>query len=237
MTLIMWMMAVGFSMSPPPIGEYDCVRSSPFHKKIHNFGNVGLGGRVHAWSARLATAIIDVTAYRGRVMRREIASKAARSIPADANVLEVGCGVGTLTNELEQVFSNVTAIDTSQEMLDAAEFTRRHATLLCLNGVDVPVVLGRDHDLIIVSMVMHEMPSTAYPEFINALIDAAPHGKVWIVDIHEDYKPSPMMQSGEPYVFDYLANINESLQTIAENAQRPLEMTSAIDGHVRLWIL
>ena len=237
MAVIVWMFAAGFMMGPPPVGDYGCVRSSPFHENIHNFGNVGLGGRVHAVFARIATNMIDFTAYKGRTMRKEIAAEAARVVPSTAKILEVGCGVGTLTNELEQVFSNVTAIDTSQEMLDAAQCTRQHAKLVCLNGVDAADALGRDHDLVIVSMVMHEMPSVAYPEFVSALLEAAPHGQVWIVDIHEDYKPSLMMQSGEPYVLDYLSNITKSLKQIAHDAQRPLEIRSVIEGHVRLWIM
>ena len=226
---------VAFQVGPPPVGEYNCVRSSPFHRNIHNFGNVGIGGRVHAVFARLATDMIDRMAYKGRVMRRELADRAARAVPPTAKVLEVGCGVGTLTNELERVFTNVTAIDTSQEMLDAARCT--HATLVRLNGVDAAQVLGRDHDLVIVSMVMHEMPSLAYHEFVDALVEAAPHGKVWIVDIHEDYKPSAMMQSGEPYVLDYLANITVTLREIARRAHRTLNTHSIIEGHVRLWTL
>lgn len=237
MACVVLLFATGFTLGPPPVGDYGCVRSSPFHKNIHNFGNVGLGGKVHALFARLATTMIDVGAYKGRTMRREVAAEAARVVPSSSKVLEVGCGVGTLTNELERVFSNVTAVDTSQEMLDAAECTRTHARLVCLNGVDAPAVLGRDHDLVIVSMVMHEMPSVAYPEFVGALLEAAPQGNVWIVDIHENYTPSPMMQSGEPYVLDYLSNIDQSLQKIARDAQRPLETRSIIEGHVRLWMI
>ena len=231
---VLWALLSCF-LGPPPVGDYGCVRTSPFHRSIHNFGNVGVGGRVHAVFARLATNIIDARAYNGRVMRRELAEHVAEAVAPTAKVLEVGCGVGTLTAELEAVFSNVTAVDTSQEMLDAARCARTHARLVLLNGVDAAERLGRDFDLVIVSMVMHEMPSAAYAEFVGALLDAAPRGRVVICDIDPTYTPSPMMQSGEPYVLDYLASIDGQLAAIASDAKKRLTTHALIAHHVRVW--
>ena len=49
--------------------KYD-IHTAPFHPRIHNFGNTGFFGAVHAASAPLATKIIDLLAYDGRNMRR-----------------------------------------------------------------------------------------------------------------------------------------------------------------------
>ena len=52
--------------------NYDCARTAPFHPRIHNMGNVGPGGVVHAACAAMATRWIDVVAYEGRNVRREL---------------------------------------------------------------------------------------------------------------------------------------------------------------------
>eukprot|EP00962_Isochrysis_galbana_P057341 scaffold29666_cov106-Isochrysis_galbana.AAC.3 len=80
--------------------------------KIHNFGNTGLFGRLHALVAPLATLIIDSTSYGGRHVRREVHSQ----LKGAGSVLDLCCGVGMSTAP------DAVGVDASEEMIDAARF-------------------------------------------------------------------------------------------------------------------
>ena len=41
----------------------------PYDPRIHNFGNVGIGGKIHANLARPITKLIDIAAYSGEDIR------------------------------------------------------------------------------------------------------------------------------------------------------------------------
>ena len=43
-----------------------------YDPRIHNFGNVGIGGKFHASLARPITKIIDIAAYNGEDIRKII---------------------------------------------------------------------------------------------------------------------------------------------------------------------
>lgn len=220
--------------------SYSNVRTAPFHPSIHNMGNVGLSGRLHAALASGATRIIDSVAYGGRNMRRDLAEElGCRFTPATTRVVEVGCGVGTLTRELiKQGFSKLTAVDTSAAMITRAMHENPDgAAWRVLNGVDVPVVFD-PQDLAIVSMVMHELPVSAHYELMGALVDAtAPGGEVWVVDISPSYQPSSMMLSGEPYVLEYLRTFQGTMREIASAPGLQLSEKELIDGHVVAYVL
>jgi len=49
-----------------------CADEYWFDKRIHTFGNVGLGGAIHAAMAPIATKIIDIKAYDGIDVRSEV---------------------------------------------------------------------------------------------------------------------------------------------------------------------
>lgn len=55
------------------------VFSSPikyyYDPRIHNFGNIGLGGKIHSIVAPYATKIIDNTCYNSIDIRQEILTK------------------------------------------------------------------------------------------------------------------------------------------------------------------
>ena len=53
--------------------------------------------------------------------------------------------------------------------------------------------------------------------------------EILFVDISTDYKPSPYMLMGEPYLLEYLENIDDDL--------RDFEKISIVDGHVSMWLL
>jgi SAM-dependent methyltransferase len=225
------------SIHMPP--KYMCSRSAPYHPCIHIFGNVGFPGRIHAHGAELFTRTIDQFAYNGMNMRFEVAQMIALRHPLDSNILEIGCGVGTLTNELEKCgLENIVALDTSQEMLDVAMTNTNNVTFYRENGVDSHT-LDFNPKVAIVCMVMHEMPEVAHRELLSSLCRATKDasGEIWIVDIHPSYEPSWSMLTGEPYILTYLANIDR----IVEETAVELNMSSAtidiIAGRVRGWVV
>lgn len=221
----------------PRAGVYNCARSAPFHPSIHSLGNVGVGGWVHAKMALQATAVIDCAAYKGTPVRRSIAHRLASS-HAGTSILEIGCGVGTLTSELIETgaFRSVTAMDTSEQMLSVARRRAPGATYLAQNGVDAA---GYNVDVVVSAFVMHEVPEQGHNELLTAFLDATRkrRGDVWIFDISLDYQPSAPMRLGEPFVDEYLSNFETTVRRVADDSDVVLESFSVMDGHVHAWVL
>ena len=211
---------------------FQCARSAPFHPAIHNLGNVGLGGRVHASLAHAATRTIDAVAYAGVDMRRTVAQMTERCVRPNSRVCDVGCGVGTLTQHLVGRY-DVTGVDTSLAMLDVARRRVPGAAYHNINGVDLASV--GTFDLSVVCMVMHELPALGHAELIDACCIASP--RVWVVDIDPSYRPSPAMLLGEPYLPDYLVNFEATLQLAVLRHGLRARSEPVVPGHVRLWIL
>jgi len=246
----------------PAVGPYTCARSAPYHPRVHMWGNVGLGGGLHAALARFATWGIDMVAYGGRDMREELAAliadaTEARAAAADARrrgrdecrdgadrggapaVLEVGCGAGTLTQEFLRMgarFGEVIAVDASPQMVAMAELTAPGATYEVGNGADVG---GRAVDLVVACMVMHELPRVAHVELLEAALDAtrARGGAVWIADVSPDHAPTAGFLAGEPYALDYLVEFEDTLREVAGARGARLESVDLVPGHVRVWAM
>ena len=53
----------------------------PYDPRIHNFGNIGLGGAIHAEFAPIFTKLIDFKAYSKRDIRKEITEKLSLDEP------------------------------------------------------------------------------------------------------------------------------------------------------------
>ena len=212
------------------------LRSAPFHPRIHVFGNVGMWGNVHAEVAWATTRLIDLVAYKGRNVRKEIATEMAALLDTDSHVLEVGCGVGTFTHELvEAGFHNLTAIDTSEEMLAVARRNVPSASFLRMNAADV--VNGTD--VALVSMVCHELPKEAHEELLRTLSDSVwmNKGELWIIDIDPSFQPSPSMLYGEPYVTEYLQTIDGTISRFARVTGMQMRTFTILSEHVRGWVL
>ena len=83
-----------------------------YNPQIHNFGNIGLGGKIHANIANFATKQIDNIRYNNRNIRQEIYKP---YIDKNYTILDFCCGIGISTPP------NNVGIDTSIEMLDVAK--------------------------------------------------------------------------------------------------------------------
>jgi SAM-dependent methyltransferase len=193
-------------------------------------GNVGFSGQAHARGAWFATWLIDQVAYGGINLREEFAQRLAQRYENGTKLLEIGCGVGTLTYELEKTDNfDIVAVDTSQEMIEIAQRCIQ-SPLLCLNGVDVNETV----DVSVVCMVMHELPPCAHRELLRHVLNITALD-VWVVDIDPDYQPSLTMLSGEPYVPKYLETIEAMFHEVANETEIVVDTFSLIPGHVRAW--
>lgn len=174
-----------------------------FDRRVHNLGNVGLGGAVHAAVAPAATALIDQLAYGGRDVRRELLERVVR--PGD-RVVDLACGTGTSTHP------RGVGVDTSAEMLRVA---RRRAARDARFVRGNAETFGDDgaYDVATVFFALHEMPGWARQRVLrNARRISA--GPVLVCDISPRYTPSALMRTGEPYVEDYLANIEAEVAAL-----------------------
>ena len=220
----------------PSTRGYTCSRSAPFHPAIHNMGNVGAMGALHADGAWFFTRLIDTMAYGGRNMRSEVSQGLASLRGSESTILEVGCGVGTLTKELELFnFTNVIAIDTSQDMIRKAQQHTSSATYYNMNGVDTFNHFS-EIDVAIVCMVMHEMPQCAHHELLCSLLNTiSDDGEIWLIDINPEYNPSISMLAGEPYLLDYLKDIESTI--LKASIPYRLSVVDVIPDRVRGWII
>ena len=88
---------------------------------------------------------------------------------------------------------------------------------------------------------MHEMPGDARRRVMRNALRLA-RSKVLVVDISPGFEPNEMMLSGEPFVLDYLANIETDVDatvdaTTADSTSPSWEVSrvDVVPGHVRMW--
>ena len=188
-----------------------------FDRRIHNLGNIGYPGKIHAEGALLSTRVIDIIRYNGRNIRKEIMQPYLGK-----SVLDLCCGVGVSTLE------NGIGVDTSFEMLKVAQRlnsnNNQNKTFYLSNAETY--VSTEDIDIVTCMFAFHEMPEYAHKKIIENAIEIA-NEEVIIVDIASDYKPKDIMLSGEPYLLDYMSSIDKTLEDF--------EKTVYIDGHVNIW--
>ena len=166
-----------------------------FNPKIHNLGNTGLGGFIHAEMAHFSTNLIDILAYDGRNVREEILSSYKYH-----SVLDLCCGVGISTAE------NAIGIDTSNMMITKAKKSYKNKEFYVGNAENY--IPKKDIDIVTCMYAFHEMPEYAWRRIIENSIRIAKK-EILIVDISPNYKPSDMMLSGEPYIENYLKKFDK----------------------------
>ena len=92
----------------------------------------------------------------GQVRRRRRAELFTGSGDQSASVLEVGCGTGTFTGDLDRAFGNLTCVDVSEVLL--AEARQRHPRVVFVNA-DIHRTEFPDatFDLIVGCSVLHHL--------------------------------------------------------------------------------
>lgn len=186
--------------------------------RVHIFGNHGFLGTLHANLAPLMTNLLDRTAYDGRNIREEIIS----SFPKNYTVLDLCCGVGFSTPSLD----NAIGVDTSLPMLKKAKKLFPNKKFLFGNAETFKPI--NNVDITTCFFSFHEMPQFARKNIINNAIKFT-NKELIIVDIAWDYCPSKHMLYTEPYLNDYLSNIQDDL--------KDFEYYILKDKRVNLWKL
>lgn len=189
----------------------------PFDPRIHNLGNIGFKGKIHAKIAPYFTKAIDIIAYGGVDIRKQELDKYTNK-----TILDFGCGTGFSTCDNKGCLG----IDTSKEMIDEAKklFPNKR-----FSGGHAEQFKTDEHfDIVTCMFLMHEVPSFCRKNIINNALSIA-NEKVVILDIAPVYKPSNIMLEGEPYLPEYLSNISTELSELGFTEK------VVIKGHVHKW--
>lgn len=207
--------------------------------RIHNLGNVGVRGGLHAALAPLSTRIIDEMAYGGRNLRTEVLRT---HVPEGARAVDLCCGVGYSTTP------GGLGVDASEQMLGIARLLHAQegddAHFVCGDAETWrPVGEAPDNapakapafDVATCFFALHEMPGDARRRVLANMLALAPTALV--VDISPDYTPSESMLSGEPYLLEYQAHVDADVVAVADEAGAALERTVLVPGHAVLWTL
>jgi SAM-dependent methyltransferase len=193
-----------------------------YDSRIHNFGNIGLGGQLHSLVAPYATTLIDNKCYNSINIRQLILSnynqdfyKKYEKLP---KLIDLCCGTGTSTA------TNQLGIDTSKAMISKA---KAKAKFIIGNAENY----GHEDefDTATLMFAFHEMPNYAHHKIIKNAKKITKHDII-IVDISPNYSPSKLMLSGEPYLLNYKATIQELL------TQHTFTYLEYIPNHVGLWV-
>jgi SAM-dependent methyltransferase len=197
---------------------YFLKRSYPYDPRIHNFGNTGVGGRIHAELVPTFTRLIDHCVYDSFDIRKSVLINEHK----DKAIIDLCCGVGISTSNNDESIG----IDTSPEMLAKAKllypekkFELEHAEYYNPE---------RTWDIATCFFAFHEMPPFAWENIIKNA-EKFTKEKIIIVDISPEYIPSKCMLSGEPYIEDYKTNIKKSLVNLG------FDENILIKNHVHRW--
>jgi len=156
-------------------------------------GNIGFRGNIHGAISPIFTRFIDFKAYKGLDVRKEIYKD------IDGKILDLCCGAGFSTKPA------ATAIDTSKQMLRFANIYNPGSNYLFGNAE----TFGEDksYDTVTCMFAFHEIPTEGQEKIIRNAMRIAKKNII-IVDITTEYKPNKAMLSGEPYIQNYLKNID-----------------------------
>ena len=89
-------------------------------------------------------------------------------------------------------------------------------------------------DIATLMFATHEMPRGARRRVLRNLLRLA-RKKVLLVDIIPTFEPNEMMLSGEPFVLDYLANIESDVDSSIDPCQWEVRRIDVVGSHVRMW--
>ena len=199
----------------------------PFDPRIHNLGNTGIRGAIHAEFAPVFTKLIDLKAYNGRDIRKEITQKLLnenKQNNKNYSILDLCCGVGLSTAEF--------GIDTSPQMINKAKRLFPDKKFMIANAEYFGNSNESDEvynfNLVTSMFSFHEMPMTAHEKIIENSIKLAKK-EILIIDLSPEYRSSQLMRNGEPYLLDYQKTIEKTMDKYS------FERTDYIPNHVTIW--
>lgn len=200
-----------------------------YNSRIHNFGNIGLGGRIHSLLAPYATTMIDNKCYNSVNIRQLILSKYNQDFYKNheklPKIIDLCCGTGTST------YTNQLGIDTSEAMISKAitskaKISKTYTKFKIGNAENYGQ--PQEFDTATLMFAFHEMPNYAHHKIIKNAKKITKHDII-IVDISPTYSPSKLMLSGEPYLLNYKNTIHKLLE------KHKFSYLEYIPNHVGLW--
>tara|TARA_E500000178_G_C17007567_1_gene748928 strand:- start:507 stop:1121 length:615 start_codon:yes stop_codon:yes gene_type:complete len=191
----------------------------PYDSRIHNVGNIGMGGKIHAMLAPFITKSIDYKRYNGRDIRLEINNYLLTKYH-NPMILDLCCGTGISTFKY--------GIDTSPEFIDRAKKLYPRKYFKIANAENFKPKLK--YDIVTCMFAFHEMPEYAHHLIIQNSLKIAKK-EIIILDISSNYTPSQIMLSGEPYLKTYLNTIDKTMN------KYNFKKSNYIDNHVDYWNL
>ena len=183
--------------------------------RIHILGNHGLLGRIHAYMAMPITRLIDNVAYSGKDVRALLHS-------AGKDTVDLGCGIGLSTPP------GAIGVDCSIEMLRVGKFL--HPSVKFDLGLAERWGKLDMCSVAICSFLLHEQTEQRRSKILQNAYRIA-RDYVLVMDIDPVYEPSAHMLAGEPFVLEYLSNIDNQIRTLFPMYTR----MEIIPGHVILW--
>ena len=201
-----------------------------YDPRIHNFGNIGLGGQIHSMLAPYATKVIDNKCYNSINIRQYILSKYTQDFYKKyeklPKIIDLCCGTGTSTA------TNQLGIDSSLPMITQAKKIHNNK-----QAIKTQFIIGnaenygksQEFDTATLMFAFHEMPNYAHHKIIKNAKKITKHDII-IVDISPNYSPSNLMLIGEPYLLNYKATIQDLLQ------KHQFNYLEYIPNHVGLWV-
>ena len=202
--------------------------------RIHNFGNIGLKGKIHAYIAPYITKLIDEKQYNSIDIRQNILSIHNQHFYENfnkyPNIIDLCCGTGTST------YNNQSGIDTSREMINQANVLQTRKNRLTSEKTQTFYTQANAEDYgntkefttATIMFAFHEMPNYAHNKIIKNAKRITSHDII-IIDISPNYKPSILMLSGEPYLLNYQKTIENILK------KHGFQYIELITNHVGIW--
>ena len=188
--------------------------------RIHNLGNVGLGGHFHACLAPIATNIITQRAYGGFEPREWLHNE----LP-EGRCVDFGCGVGLSTRDGD------IGIDTSPQMINHARtIWGKNKTFMIGN---IETWTAGYFNAVTMSFVTHEMPRHARIKAMHNALTMTE--RLIVMDIAETYAPSRLMLTGEPYIKNYLKHMQTDINLISAVHGAKVKKRELLEDHVTVW--
>ena len=205
----------------------------------------------------IATAAIDEFAYNGFDARKALHES---EFPEDADVVDLCCGVGFSPARN----GRVTAVDASHQMAAIARLRRPDIKKVEVGNAETwgevraPFIFSRASH----PSLSSQLPLTRCPPSLSTLTDGLHRhrdrdvrhaqirgqprrvlrnalriakSKVMVVDIWPGFEPSPMMLSGEPFILEYLENIEGDVDAVADPSVWEVTRVDVVEQHVRMW--
>lgn len=197
--------------------SFALINNYPYNPNIHNLGNIGFLGSIHAKIAPKFISYSDKNFY-GFNLRQSVLTRFDKS----KSILDLGCGTGFSTN-----FNNISlGIDTSLQMINEAKkiFPNKNFEI----GHAEYFKSANKFDLVTCMFLLHEVPKGNRKNIIDNALSLAKE-KIIILDIASNYNPSKFMINGEPYLEDYLNNIDNELKIFKKIIIK--------ENHIHLWVL